>query len=75
MNLGIKISKNIMGDINTFLSEKDLNNFKQLEMSQNSQIDGLDLKTNSKGSYHDQKDRKRKTINLRQESEISKRNK
>ena len=57
--------KEYHGDINTFLSEKDLNNFKQLEMSQNSQIDGLDLKTNPKGSYHDQKDRKRKNNKLK----------
>jgi hypothetical protein len=34
-------------------------------MSQNSQIDGLDLKTNPKGSYHDQKDRKRKNNKLK----------
>ena len=57
--------KEYHGDINTFLAEKDLNNFKQLEMSQNSQIDGLDLKTNSKGSYRDQKDRKRKNNKLK----------
>lgn len=57
--------KEYHGDINTFLSEKDLNNFKQLEMSQNSQIDGLDLKNNSKGSYHDQKDRKRQNNKLK----------
>ena len=57
--------KEYHGDINTFLSEKDLNNFKQLEMSQNSQMDNLALKTNTKGSYHDQKDRKRKTNKLK----------
>ena len=57
--------KEYHGDINTFLAEKDLNNFKQLEMSQNSQIDDLDLKTNSKGSYHDHKDRKRKNNKLK----------
>ena len=43
-----------------YLLKADLNNFKQLEMSQNGQMDSLELKTNTKGSYRDQKDRKRK---------------
>ena len=60
-----KSIKEYHGDINTFLSEKDLNNFKQLEMSQKDQLDNLKVKASVKGSYHNQKNKKRKTNKLK----------
>ena len=60
-----KSIKEYHGAINTFLSEKDLNNFKQLEMSQKYQLDNLKVKASIKGSFHDQKSKKRKTNKLK----------
>jgi len=60
-----KSIKEYHGDINTFLSEKDLNSFKQLEMSHKYQSDNPSLQSGLKGSYHAQKDKKRKINKLR----------
>ena len=60
-----KSIKEYHGDINTFLSEKDLNSFKQLEMSHKYQSDNPSLESGLKGSYHTQKDKKRKINKLR----------
>ena len=57
--------KEYHGDVNTFLSEKNLNNFKQLEISQNDNMDNSRLKISNRGSYHDHKDKKRKTNKLK----------
>ena len=60
-----KTIKEYHGDVNTFLSEKDLTNFKQLEMSQKDQLDSSKLNTSIKGAYYDQKDKKRKSNKLK----------
>ena len=60
-----KTIKEYHGDVNTFLSEKDLTNFKQLEMSQKDQMDSSKLNTSIKGAYYEQKDKKRKSNKLK----------
>jgi len=60
-----KTIKEYPGDVNTFLSEKDLTNFKQLEMSQKDQLDSSKLNASIKGAYYDQKDKKRKSNKLK----------
>ncbi len=62
MNLKKKNIKEYYGDINTFLSEKDLDNFKQLEASQKDQKVSLKNKNIEQESYLDKKNKK-KTIN------------
>ena len=54
--------KEYFGDINTFLSEKDLDNFKQLEASQKDQKVSLKNKNIEQESYLDKKNKK-KNIN------------
>jgi ATP-binding cassette subfamily F protein 3 len=54
--------KEYYGDINTFLSEKDLDNFKQLEASQKDQKVSLKNKNFEQESYLDKKNKK-KNIN------------
>jgi ATP-binding cassette subfamily F protein 3 len=54
--------KEYYGDINTFLSEKDLDNFKQLEASQKEQKVSLKNKNIEQESYLDKKNKK-KNIN------------
>ena len=54
--------KEYYGDINTFLSEKDLDNFKQLESSQKDQKVSLKNKNIEQESYLDKKNKK-KNIN------------
>jgi ATP-binding cassette subfamily F protein 3 len=54
--------KEYHGDINTFLSEKDLDNFKQLEASQKEQKVSLKNKNIEQESYLDKKNKK-KNIN------------
>ena len=54
--------KEYYGDINTFLSEKDLDNFKQLEASQKDQKVSLKNKNIEQESYLDKKNKK-KNIN------------
>ncbi len=56
--------KEYHGDINTFLSEKDLNNFKQLELS-NKDYDNSNVKDQNKDSLKDKKDKKRKINKLK----------
>ena len=56
--------KEYHGDINTFLSEKDLNNFKQLELS-NKDYDNSNIKDQNKDSVKDKKDKKRKINKLK----------
>ena len=56
--------KEYHGDINTFLSEKDLNNFKQLELS-NKDYDNSNVKDQKKDSCKDKKDKKRKINKLK----------
>ena len=56
--------KEYHGDINTFLSEKDLNNFKQLELS-NKDYDNSNVKDQNKDSFKDKKDKKRKINKLK----------
>jgi len=56
--------KEYHGDINTFLSEKDLNNFKQLELS-NKDYDNSNVKDQKKDSFKDKKDKKRKINKLK----------
>ena len=56
--------KEYHGDINTFLSEKDLNNFKQLELS-NKDYDNSNIKDQNKDSFKDKKDKKRKINKLK----------
>ena len=56
--------KEYHGDINTFLSEKDLNNFKQLELS-NKDYDNSNIKDQHKDSFKDKKDKKRKINQLK----------
>ena len=60
-----KTIKEYHGDVNTFLSEKDLTNFKQLEMSQKDQLDSSKLNASINGAYYDQKDKKRKSNKLK----------
>jgi len=60
-----KTIKEYHGDVNTFLSEKDLTNFKQLELSQKDQLDSSKLNASIKGAYYDQKDKKRKSNKLK----------
>jgi len=60
-----KTIKEYHGDVNTFLSEKDLTNFKQLEISQKDQLDSSKLNASIKGAYYDQKDKKRKSNKLK----------
>ena len=60
-----KTIKEYHGDVNTFLSEKDLTNFKQLEMSQKDQLDSSKLNASIKGAYYNQKDKKRKSNKLK----------
>ena len=60
-----KTIKEYHGDVNTFLSEKDLTNFKQLEMSQKDQLESSKLNASIKGAYYDQKDKKRKSNKLK----------
>ena len=56
--------KEYHGDINTFLSEKDLNNFKQLELS-NKDYDNSNVKDQKKDSFKDKNDKKRKINKLK----------
>ena len=56
--------KEYHGDINTFLSEKDLNNFKQLEFS-NKDYDNSNVKDQKKDSFKEKKDKKRKINKLK----------
>ena len=56
--------KEYHGDINTFLYEKDLNNFKQLELS-NKDYDNSNVKDQNKDSFKDKKDKKRKINKLK----------
>ena len=56
--------KEYHGDINTFLSEKDLNNFKQLELL-NKDYDNSNVKDQKKDSFKDKKDKKRKINKLK----------
>jgi len=61
-------SKNIKeyyGDINTFLGEKDLDNFKQLEASQKDQKVSVKSKNAEKESYLDNKKRKQNINKLK----------
>tara|TARA_B100000579_G_scaffold129241_1_gene104295 strand:+ start:38757 stop:40622 length:1866 start_codon:yes stop_codon:yes gene_type:complete len=60
-----KTIKEYHGDVNTFLSEKDLTNFKQLEMSQKDQLESSKLNASIKGAYYNQKDKKRKSNKLK----------
>ena len=62
--------KEYYGDINTFLSEKDLDNFKQLEASQKDQKLSLKNKNIEQESYLDKKNKKKNIYKLK--SRISK---
>ena len=57
--------KEYLGDINTFLSEKDLNSFKQLELSKKEHKDNSDIKVANKDSFNEKKDKKRKINKLK----------
>ena len=59
--------KEYYGDINSFLSEKSLDNFKQLEVSQKEQKIIDKDKTIQQGSYIDQKKKKRKINQLKKD--------
>ena len=59
--------KEYYGDINTFLEERSFENFKQLEASQKDQKIKVKDKSSEKGSYIDNKDRKRKINQLKKE--------
>ncbi len=52
--------KEYIGDIDTFLSEKDLESFKELEISQNNQKDIKQDKSERQISYSEQKKQKKK---------------
>jgi ATP-binding cassette subfamily F protein 3 len=52
--------KEYIGDINTFLSEKDLENFKQLESSQKDQKNTKQDKSEEKLSYTEQKNHQKR---------------
>lgn len=56
--------KEYIGDINTFLSEKDLENFKQLESSQREQKNTKQDKLEGQLSYAEQKNKQKKIRNL-----------
>ena len=57
--------KEYYGDINTFLEERSFENFKQLEASQKDQKIKVKDKSSEKGSYIDNKERKRKINQLK----------
>ena len=59
--------KEYYGDINSFLSERSLDNFKQLEASQKEQKIIDKDKTIQQGSYVDQKKKKRKINQLKKD--------
>ena len=59
--------KEYYGDINTFLEERSFENFKQLEASQKDQKIKVKDKSSEKGSYIDNKERKRKINQLKKE--------
>lgn len=59
--------KEYYGDINSFLSERSLDNFKQLEASQKEQKIIDKDKTLQQGSYVDQKNKKRKINQLKKD--------
>ena len=59
--------KEYYGDINTFLEERSFENFKQLEASQKDQKIKVKNKSSEKGSYIDNKERKRKINQLKKE--------
>ena len=56
--------KEYIGDINTFLSEKDLENFKQLESSQKDQKNTKQDKTEDQLSYNEHKNLQKKIKKL-----------
>ena len=56
--------KEYIGDIDTFLSEKDLENFKQLESSQKEQKNTKQDKSEEQSSYADQKSNQKKIKKL-----------
>ena len=56
--------KEYVGDINTFLSEKDLENFKQLESSQKDQKNTKQDKSADQVSFTEQKNQQNKIKNL-----------
>ena len=56
--------KEYIGDINTFLSEKDLENFKQLESSQREQKNTKQDKLEDQLSYAEQKNKQKRIKNL-----------
>ena len=57
--------KEYHGDINTFLSEKDLNSFKQLELLNKDHKDNSNIKVANKDSFNEKKDKKRKINKLK----------
>lgn len=57
--------KEYHGDINTFLSEKDLNSFKQLELLNKDHKDNSNIKVENKDSFNEKKDKKRKINKLK----------
>ena len=57
--------KEYIGDIDTFLSEKDLESFKELEISQNKQKDIKQDKSERQISYSEQKKQKKKLKSLK----------
>ncbi len=59
--------KEYYGDINSFLSERSLDNFKQLEASQKEQKIKDKDKTIQQGSYVDQKNKKRKINQIKKD--------
>ena len=59
--------KEYYGDINTFLQERSFENFKQLEASQKDQKIKVKDKSSEKGSFIDNKERKRKINQLKKE--------
>ena len=59
--------KEYYGDINTFLEERSFENFKQLEASQKDQKIKVKDKSSEKGSYIDNKEKKRKINQLKKE--------
>jgi ATP-binding cassette subfamily F protein 3 len=56
--------KEYIGDIDTFLSEKDLENFKQLESSQKEQKNTKQDKSEEQSSYAEQKSHQKKIKKL-----------
>ena len=59
--------KEYYGDINTFLEERSFENFKQLEASQKDQKIKVKDKSSEKGSYIDNKERKRKINQIKKD--------